>query len=590
MAEMEQIYALSKKSPLYAFINHNIVNIKWSMYALVVLLNLNIVMASYGKGSTDGYDSISDAVLHGNVQDKYVPSLLISMVLAVINLCGYVVIVGFLGITEVPLVVQEIDDHVDECKASLTMTEEEYRDPGAFTWWFVTLVFNVIFIIQHSANYPDNPNTDLYYVLVFGINLPWTLSCVRNYVVVPDTRPWRIFCIVYDVLLKKPFFRNHVLLMICSINGFGASHYFPFMLLDILNISEVIANIVRSVTDNIVELGWVFYLFVITIVIYAQLGLEYFEEFFTYDTDDEVGCHSVVSCFVLIFYHGAPVGTLEDVLNPISNREQPTYMKRVFFDLIFFVWVGVLLFNIITGLLVDGFGALREEANEKKEILENTCFVCGFTRESYNDLPNFSRPPFNWHQSEEHPFWAYVHYYVYLKRKNKVNLTGVESYVWALIQTDNLGWIPVRNSAVIQEALAEKREEEDEEAAEDLILSKNFAKEVALEVRSSVTTTSEVKQNKPPNGKDLSISSNAIIDLATLSMSSFLSCGGLERFASVFISRGYTDPNSLGDLSKLTDDTLTQDFGFTLNEVRRLKYLVELRDVNKKKLAASTAL
>jgi hypothetical protein len=40
---------------------------------------------------------------------------------------------------------------------------------------------------MHIYNYPDNPNYGLYYFMVFGINLPWTLSCVRNYVVVPNT-------------------------------------------------------------------------------------------------------------------------------------------------------------------------------------------------------------------------------------------------------------------------------------------------------------------------------------------------------------------------------------------------------------------
>ena len=40
---------------------------------------------------------------------------------------------------------------------------------------------------MHLYNYPENPNYSLYYVMVFGVNLPWTLSCIRNYIVVPDT-------------------------------------------------------------------------------------------------------------------------------------------------------------------------------------------------------------------------------------------------------------------------------------------------------------------------------------------------------------------------------------------------------------------
>ena len=59
--------------------------------------------------------------------------------------------------------------------------------------------------------------------------------------------------------------------------------------MDIMNNSHVLANVARSVTDSIVPLGWVFYLFVITVIIYAQFGLKYFEDWFVYDgeADDE---------------------------------------------------------------------------------------------------------------------------------------------------------------------------------------------------------------------------------------------------------------------------------------------------------------
>jgi hypothetical protein len=85
-----------------------------------------------------------------------------------------------------------------------------YRDPSAFTWWGVTLVFNVVFIVQHQANYPSSPNPGLYGFLIFGINLPWTLSCVRGYIRVADTPGTRAFAIAYDTLVTKPFFRNQV--------------------------------------------------------------------------------------------------------------------------------------------------------------------------------------------------------------------------------------------------------------------------------------------------------------------------------------------------------------------------------------------
>ena len=40
-------------------------------------------------------------------------------------------------------------------------------------------------------------------VMICGINVPWTLSCVRSYIVIPDTPPTRIFTIVYDTVITK---------------------------------------------------------------------------------------------------------------------------------------------------------------------------------------------------------------------------------------------------------------------------------------------------------------------------------------------------------------------------------------------------
>ena len=110
---------------------------------------------------------------------------------------------------------------------------------------------------MHRANYPAkfdilNP---VYIVLIFGVNLPWTLVCLRDYLTVPDTKSSRAFCIVYDTVIQKPFFRNHVLLIFFAVLGFYRSSFFTLMLLDIFNISPVVSNIIKCITKPIVELS-----------------------------------------------------------------------------------------------------------------------------------------------------------------------------------------------------------------------------------------------------------------------------------------------------------------------------------------------
>jgi hypothetical protein len=92
---------------------------------------------------------------------------------------------------------------------------------------------------------------------------------------------------------------------------------------------------------------------VVTTVIFAQFGLEFLEGQFVYDTDTGLpACHSVVSCAFLIFYKGIPNGNLFDVMSPIDNRDSD-YFGRIVLEVLFFFWVGIILFNIITGVSTE---------------------------------------------------------------------------------------------------------------------------------------------------------------------------------------------------------------------------------------------
>jgi hypothetical protein len=231
------------------------------MYALVVLLNLNVLMSSKALESPfyaffDRFDELSGGER---------TSLYITMALGATNFLGYLVIVVYLGITEVPIMVRETLAKAEEQKEPLKPSE--YKNLGAFSFWGVTLVMNVMFIVMHAANFSDSPNYPLYYFLIFGINVPWTLSCVRNYIVVPTNAAERAVCIAYDTAITKPFFRNHVLLQFFSIQGFLSSEYFTLMLLDIFNNSESLAAILKSVTAETKRLGLVFF----TILVRAHL-------------------------------------------------------------------------------------------------------------------------------------------------------------------------------------------------------------------------------------------------------------------------------------------------------------------------------
>ena len=71
---------------------------------------------------------------------SYVQSLRISLVLASLNICGYIIIVLFLGLTQVPIIIRRLDEFVEDFKVSTSRTLIQKRNKSAFNPWTVTLV------------------------------------------------------------------------------------------------------------------------------------------------------------------------------------------------------------------------------------------------------------------------------------------------------------------------------------------------------------------------------------------------------------------------------------------------------------------
>lgn len=84
------------------------------MYALVCLLNLNVMMSSFGanhpdRGYASAYQGLVDLYANGNPTPAYNLSLYVTLGVGFVNACGYVTIAAFLATTEVPLVINLTD-------------------------------------------------------------------------------------------------------------------------------------------------------------------------------------------------------------------------------------------------------------------------------------------------------------------------------------------------------------------------------------------------------------------------------------------------------------------------------------------------
>ena len=97
--------------------------------------------------------------------------------------------------------------------------------------------------------------------------------------------------------------------------------------------------------------------------------------------------------------------------------------------------------NVTFGLIVDTFGALRDETYKYENDRENICFICQISRDKclLNNI-NYEK-----HIKNDHSLWSYVDFLVYLHLYNANDFTRIEGKVWDKLLERDYGWLPMNN-------------------------------------------------------------------------------------------------------------------------------------------------
>jgi len=524
IAEMRVIHDKAEQSPLFRALHHHMPTFKNIVYGFVMLLNLNLLFSAKKLGFSPIISATNYLAGDLDLDILEVASLGLTLVLVILVLAGYAVVIGHLGSTDVPMVIRELQVEWAEVEqGDATRNPRPWKTfAGMSSLAFVLLG---IHYINHAPVFGWYLAVALLLALVF-------LGSYRASILLPTSRLQRAYCICYDVVVTRAFLRNHVLLALCSILGLYDMEYFTLLLLDVVNISQVVSDIIQSVTAPGKALFLMLYLFVATTIIFTSFGMSAFPEHLRaptetsppesrrlfgesadgehdywgeaeykdeyehagaeYDSvrdhndadeDDEWGdahgaqnpfqrylvsrsagkvysstivnrqtCETFLECTLFMFYQGlSEDGSMKSVLRTNSPGTS-TYIARIIFDSVYFVWVGIVLMNIVTGLMVDTFSEIRGDKAERARMLETECFVCGMQRNVYDGLglkPGSSS--FAQHLTEDHDLWTYVYFVAYLKKKDPTEYNGIESYVRGNIDKSSLEWLPKHTSFAIQD-------------------------------------------------------------------------------------------------------------------------------------------
>lgn len=109
------------------------------------------------------------------------------------------------------------------------------------------------------------------------------------------------------------------------------------------------------------------------------------------------------------------------------------FFYRFIYDQIFKFILVILIMNMVAGIIIDTFGALKDEQMEKESNLQDNCFICSIDREKL-DKAYDTQNGFLQHIKKDHYLWNYVCYKAYLDFKDPTEYTGNEKYILGFIK------------------------------------------------------------------------------------------------------------------------------------------------------------
>uniref|UniRef100_A0A674EWC5 Inositol 1,4,5-trisphosphate receptor n=1 Tax=Salmo trutta TaxID=8032 RepID=A0A674EWC5_SALTR len=257
------------------------------------------------------------------------------------------------------------------------------------------------------------------------------------------------------VVMDMPFLYHVGYVIVCMLGLFVHEFFYSFLLFDLLNREETLLNVVKSVTRNGRSIVLTAVLALILVYLFSIVGFLFLKDDFRMDTpspllfipeplmageDDgtERVCDTLLMCIVTVLNQGLRNGGgVGDVLRKPS-KDDPLFVARVVYDLLFFFIVIIIVLNLIFGVIIDTFADLRSEKQRKEEILKTTCFICGLERDKFDN----KTVSFEEHITSEHNMWHYLYFLVLVRVKDPTEYTGPESYVAQMIKEKNLDWFP----------------------------------------------------------------------------------------------------------------------------------------------------
>ena len=111
--------------------------------------------------------------------------------------------------------------------------------------------------------------------------------------------------------------------------------------------------------------------------VYMTIGFVFFRGAFD---SEGTGCSSLVECMFTFLNYGLreDVG-IATVMAQLHGKLKPTSgynlaISRLVYDVSYWLFVTILVLSMLTGIIIDTFGEMRDASNRMEENIQNECF------------------------------------------------------------------------------------------------------------------------------------------------------------------------------------------------------------------------
>ena len=243
---------------------------------------------------------------------------------------------------------------------------------------------------------------------------------------------------IYLNLLINPTVLYALSYIIFSILAMSYHYFFfSFHLVEFIISQPILKNVLRSVYEPLEQLVYIFIFFFILVYFYSLIIFYYFQK-----DMPEYSCQSVIDCFASIYSNTfSSGGNLGNFISEQGNDDNSEgKITRYLLDISYTIIMVWLVFQMVSGLIVDTFKNLRNDSDEIENDKKNICFICGLDRENIEKY-YLGKDGFNKHL-EDHKITNYLFYIFYLEEKDHNEYTGIESYVKDEIDKESIAWFP----------------------------------------------------------------------------------------------------------------------------------------------------